>query len=298
MKHVGFADMQIIQEGAAKMKTALIDVGGGFRDIYGAGVLDRCMDENIHFDLCIGISAGSANTASYLAGQRGRNYLFYTDYMLRRKCMGLRALFSSGSYLNTEYIYGTLSMHDGENPLNCQAMLSNPADYIVVATDADTGEARYFTKDDITDDDYRIFMGSSSIPVISKPTVIGDHRYFDGALSDCIPIEKALSLGCDRIVLILSKPVSQVRSADKDIRLAKLIRRKYPNAANGLANRADTYNRKIATARALAEEGKLLIISPVSTDGVDTLSKDKAKLDALYHIGYNDAAGIQAFLSA
>ncbi len=278
------------------MKTALIDVGGGFRDIYGAGVLDRCMDEGIHFDLCIGISAGSANTASYLAGQRGRNYLFYTDYMLRKECTGLHALLKSGSYLNTEYIYGTLSMQGGENPLNFQALRNNPADYIVVATDADSGDARYFTKDDISQDDYHIFMGSSAIPVVSKPSVIEDHRYFDGALSDCIPIEKALSLGCDRIVLILSKPIGQVRSADKDVRLAKLIRRKYPNAARGLANRADTYNRKVETAKALVQEGKVLIVSPVTTNGVDTLSKDKEKLDALYHIGYDDAAGIRAFL--
>lgn len=29
------------------MKTGVIDVGGGLRDIYGAGVLDYCLDENI-----------------------------------------------------------------------------------------------------------------------------------------------------------------------------------------------------------------------------------------------------------
>lgn len=53
------------------MKTALIDVGGGLRGVYAAGVLDYCLDEKVAFDLCIGISAGSANVAAYLAGQRG-----------------------------------------------------------------------------------------------------------------------------------------------------------------------------------------------------------------------------------
>ena len=48
------------------MKIGIIDVGGGFRDIYGAGVLDVCMEQGIRFDYCIGISAGSANLASYL----------------------------------------------------------------------------------------------------------------------------------------------------------------------------------------------------------------------------------------
>lgn len=53
------------------MKTGIVDVGGGLRGIYAAGVLDYCMDKGIRFDLGIGVSAGSANLISYAAGQRG-----------------------------------------------------------------------------------------------------------------------------------------------------------------------------------------------------------------------------------
>ena len=41
-----------------------IDVGGGLRDIYGAGVFDRLLDDGVTFDYCLGVSAGSANIAS------------------------------------------------------------------------------------------------------------------------------------------------------------------------------------------------------------------------------------------
>ena len=58
------------------MKTAVVDVGGGMRGIYAAGVLDYCLDQGITFDLGIGVSAGSANISSFVAGQRGRNYPF------------------------------------------------------------------------------------------------------------------------------------------------------------------------------------------------------------------------------
>ena len=61
------------------MKTGVVDVGGGLRGIYAAGVLDYCMEHGIRFDLGIGVSAGSANLASYAAGQIGRNYKFYTE---------------------------------------------------------------------------------------------------------------------------------------------------------------------------------------------------------------------------
>ena len=47
----------------------VIDVGGGLRGIYGAGVFDFCLDNNINFDYGIGVSAGSANIASILAKQ-------------------------------------------------------------------------------------------------------------------------------------------------------------------------------------------------------------------------------------
>lgn len=53
------------------MKTAVVDVGGGMRGIYAAGVLDYCLDQGITFDLGIGVSAGSANISSFVAGQRG-----------------------------------------------------------------------------------------------------------------------------------------------------------------------------------------------------------------------------------
>lgn len=39
------------------MKTAVVDVGGGMRGIYAAGVLDYCLDQGITFDLGIGVSA-------------------------------------------------------------------------------------------------------------------------------------------------------------------------------------------------------------------------------------------------
>ena len=41
-------------------KIGVIDVGGGLRGIYAAGVFDWCLDHDVHFDYCIGISAGSA----------------------------------------------------------------------------------------------------------------------------------------------------------------------------------------------------------------------------------------------
>ena len=90
------------------MKTGVVDVGGGLRGIYAAGILDYCMDCNIKFDLGIGVSAGSANIASYVAGQRGRNYKFYADYAFRKQYMSVRNFILKKSYVDMDYVYGTL----------------------------------------------------------------------------------------------------------------------------------------------------------------------------------------------
>ena len=104
------------------MKTGIVDVGGGLRGIYAAGVLDYCMDKGIRFDLGIGVSAGSANLISYAAGQRGRNYRFYMDYSQRREYMGVGDFLKSGSYINMDYMYSELSNAGGEDPLDYPAV--------------------------------------------------------------------------------------------------------------------------------------------------------------------------------
>lgn len=64
-----------------KKKTGIVDVGGGMRGIYAAGVFDFCLDAGIRFDLGIGVSAGSANLASFAAGQSQRNQRFLRNIL-------------------------------------------------------------------------------------------------------------------------------------------------------------------------------------------------------------------------
>ncbi|MEN8077835.1 patatin-like phospholipase family protein [Clostridioides difficile] len=87
----------------------IIDVGVGLRGIYGTGVLDFRLDNNINFDYGIGVSAGSANIASYFGKQKGRNLKFYSEYIFRKEYMSLHNLFRNGSYIDLDYVYSGLS---------------------------------------------------------------------------------------------------------------------------------------------------------------------------------------------
>lgn len=267
------------------MKLGIIDVGGGLRGVYGAGVLDSCLERGVKFDCCIGVSAGSANVTSYAAGQKGRNKPFYDDYAFRKEYMSFGNLVRKRSYLDLEYVYGTLSNSGGENPLDYPAMLASGAELYIVAENARTGKAKYFTKEDLRQDDYRPLMASCCIPIIDRPYFIDGVPYYDGGLADPVPVKKALELGCDRVAVILTKPLAEERTSARDEKFARMLSHKYPASAMGLALRAERYNEAVSFAKKLRSEGRAYIAAPDSTEGMATLTKDKASIDKMYAKG-------------
>nr|WP_235607341.1 patatin family protein [Bifidobacterium italicum] len=278
--------------------TAIIDVGGGFRAIFGAGVLDRCLDEGIAFDHAYGISAGSANLTSFIAGQNTRAHRFYTEYAFRKEYASMDAYMRTGNYCDLDYVYGTLSNHDGEYPLDYEAFAANPTGLDVVAADGLTGEPRYFTKHDMHYDDYTILKASSAVPVACKPVVIDGVPYFDGGIADPIPVQRAVDAGYDRIVVVLTRLKDVLREQHKDVAPARLLSRSYPAAGDALLNRYRTYNDEVALAKRYEEEGRVLILAPEDLYGLSTMSKTYEGLERMYRAGYAAAGPIAAFLAS
>ena len=281
------------------MKTGVIDVGGGMRGVYGAGIFDYCMENDIHFDYGAGVSAGSANIVSYLAGQYHRNYSYYIEYSVRKEYMGFENFLKTRNFINLDYIYGTLSNSGGEYPLDYEAAKNSGKEFVIVATDARTGRPKYFTMDDLKQDDYGPIKCSSCVPVVNKPYPFRGHLYYDGGISDPIPFKKAFADGCERLVVILTRPRDYLRTVKNDRRLSLLIRRRYPEAARKLADRAALYNSQLKAVGRLEKEGRVLIVAPASIEGLGTLkSSNTDGLIKLYDMGKKDAVAIKKFLKS
>lgn len=209
--------------------------------------------------------------------------------------MSFQNFLETGSFVNMDYIYGELSCRGSESPLDYDTLKKSDTDFRIVCTNALSGQPVYFTKEDMDGDHYEPVAASCSIPVVNKPYYFRNLPFFDGALSDPIPLDKALELGADKIVLILTKPKDHIRKGLKDTALSTLMK-DYPKAAQGLASRAERYNEVVARARKLEEEGKVLIVAPDDTCGVDTLHRDEKALHNLYLKGYLDGQVIGNFL--
>lgn len=278
------------------MKIGVVDVGGGLRGSFGAGVLDYCMEQGIRFDFGIGVSAGAANISSYMANQRGRNFVFYTEYFQREQYMGVKNLIHTGSYIGLDYIYSSLSDHEGDYPLDWKTIRNDPRDMMIVATDANTGLPHYFHKYDMRQDSYDPIKASCCVPVINRPYKVNGIPYYDGGLSDPVSYEKAFEAGCDKVVVILTRPEDYRRIPKNDKIIADLLHPHYPNASQAMRNRSIVYNQQLDECEYLQIQGKVCVVAPDSIGKMKTLTKDKDSIEALYYKGYEAGKKILNFV--
>lgn len=276
----------------------IIDVGGGMRGSFTAGIYDYLNDQNIQpFDYLIGVSAGSGNMVSYLAGQRGRNLRFYLDYAFRKEYMSMHNMLRTGSYINLDYPYTFLSGPGGEDPVDLEALNQSKARYEAVVTDAATGDPVYYGKELLKDGNFDVIKASCAVPGACQPYPVEGKPGFDGGVADPVPYKRALEQGCDRFVLLLTRPAGYLRPPlDHQEVLEKALRR-WPNAYGALLRRSARYNRDVAAVKELEREGKALLIAPTDIGGMATLTKDREAVERLYHMGYGEGPKIMEFIA-
>lgn len=277
--------------------TGAVDVGGGMRGAYTAGFYDYLLDHGIMLQYCIGVSAGSANMLTYLAKQRGRSVRYYLEYARRKEYMSLNNVRKGGAYLNLDYAYSTLANSGGESPFDYDEFSKSSSRFAAVATDAVTGLAAYFKNDSISRDNYDVLKASCSLPLACKPRMINGVPYFDGGIADPVPYKRALADGCDRVIVLLTRPRTSMRSPQKQMKLLRRALQRYPRVASGLAKRHIRYNRAVQEIKQLEKSGRVLLLAPRDIMGMKTLSRNTDSVQRLYNMGYGDGRLAERFLS-
>ena len=278
------------------MKIGIIDVGGGMRDIYGCGVFDYLLDKKIEIDYCAGVSAGSANIASYIAKQRGRNIVFYEKYSFEKEYMSFNNYIKNKSFINLDYIYSTLSNEGGKSPLDYDKIKMSKQEMIVVATDAKTAKPIYFTKKDLKKNDYGVIKGSCCIPIVNRPYKWNGYSLYDGGVTDPIPYKKAFNDGCDKLIIVLTRGINYRKYTDHAMSINRFAK-KHKELGEKLFARCNLYNEQLDDLKVnYLPRGNVLIIGPENTYGINTLSRNKKALHKLYLEGYEDAKKIEKFL--
>ena len=276
----------------------IIDVGGGMRGSFTAGIYDYFNDQGIQpFDYLIGVSAGSGNMVTYLARQRGRNLRFYLDYAFRREYMSMHNMLRTGSYINLDYPYTFLSGPGGEDPVDLDAFNQSSARYELVVTDALTGEAVYYDKEELRDGNFDPIKASCCVPGACRPYPLKDRLGFDGGIADPVPYKRAMEQGCDRLVVLLTRPVEYLRPLLDHREVMEKAMSRWPLAYAALLRRSVRYNLDIEAIKELEKAGTALLVGPSDIGGMGNLTKDKEAVERLYHMGYAQGPRILEFVN-
>ena len=147
-----------------------------------------------------------------------------------------------------------------------------------------------------------MIMASSAIPVVCHPVELNGVPYFDGGLSDAIPVRRALDKGCDRLVVILSKNRDYVRNPQGMRPLYHLACRKYPRIVDVIKHRHIAYNKNLQDVFSLERNGRAFVMAPSELLHVGTYSMKEEAERELYDLGLRDFAAqkekLKSFLSA
>lgn len=265
----------------------LVLEGGGMRGVYTAGVLEYFMEQDWYFPYVVGVSAGACNAVSYISKQRGRNKKVTIGYIGDHRYLSYRNLLRHKSIFGMDFIFNELP--NKLVPFDYDAFYSSPQQFAIGTTDAHTGEPIYYTKHQLQQQTMPIVQASSSLPFVATPIQYEGRTLFDGGLVDPIPVQKSLSDGNRKHVIVLTKEEGYRKTPFKQKWLAKSFYPKYDGLVDVLVNRSEIYNGTLELVRKMEEDGSALVIRPSAKVLVGRMEKNPMKLEALHELGYEDA---------
>lgn len=266
----------------------LVLEGGASRTVYSCGILDVLLENDIMADKIFGVSAGAAFGVSYASRQIGRNYRLAVEFMNKPEYMGAKHLINpkNKSYYNLDYAYDEIP--NKHLPFDYEAFKAYEGEFYSVVTNVRTGQAEYLPADR-DDRTWQQLRASCAMPLLFPEIELGGEKYLDGGVADSIPYQKALEMGCDKVIVVLTRPRSYRKTTDM---VTKLCVKRYganKEFAHALETRAQRYNECVEHIHELRRQGKLFVFTPKTTYGVNRIEGDPKKLDMLYQYGKRHA---------
>lgn len=260
------------------------------RGMYAAGVLDCLIQQNLYWNNTYGVSAGACHALSYISRQFDRARRVNVNHVQKARYSGLLCILRYGTFFGFKYIFQTIPANDRVDWHTFFQNQNESRKYYVVATNAATGTAHYVSPE--SPQAALLWLEAScSLPVIGKAVSIDGIDWFDGGISDSIPVRRAEEDGHSKHIIILTQPAGYKKKpvSKTTERALKMMYRNYPALVETNLQRWQKYNETLDHIQKLEQEGKALVFRPAPEVIIGRLSKNQATLQALYEAGYQDA---------
>ena len=265
-------------------KTGLVLEGGGMRGVFTSGVLDAFMKYDVNFSYIVAVSAGACNGLSYVSRQPRRARMSNIDMLVKYDYIGLRHLVTQGCIFDPELLYDRFP--NELVPYDYDTYFSSQSTFEMVVTNCNTGRAEYLTEK--SGDRQRLLdicRASSSLPYVSKVIDVDGLPYLDGGIVDSIPVQRAIDMGHERNVLVLTRNRGY-RNTSRGRKMPRFIYKKCPRLRVALSRRIAEYNRQLEMVEDMEDRGIVDVIRPQRPMDVGRMEKDEKKLEALYEEGF------------
>ncbi|MCF0258819.1 MAG: patatin family protein [Erysipelotrichaceae bacterium] len=266
------------------MKSGLILEGGAMRGMYTAGVMDVMLENGIHFDEIVGVSAGALFGVNYASGQKRRVIRYNKRFNSDSRYMGIVPLIREGNIISEFAFYQVpqkLDIFDDEK------FKKSGIRFYAVLTNVDTGLPEYHLIESVYDQ-METLKASGAIPLVSKPVVIRGQRYLDGGIGDSIPYEWMHRHGADKLVVVLTRDAAYRKQPFNKAVIALTYGLHSPFGKK-MSERYKEYNDQVKKLTQWEKEGKAFVIRPTEPIIIEKLEKDPEKLQEVYEIGVRDA---------
>ena len=265
----------------------LVLEGGTFRPIFSCGVMDALLDHDMMFDYVIGVSAGITDAVSYVSSQKGRNLKVISAFRNDPRYLFLGNYLRGGSLFGLDFVYHQVPMR--YFPFDWETYHAYQGKILVGVTNIRTGEPEYLDGMEL-DDRCMMLRATCALPFYFPPIRIGEERYYDGGLSDSVPIRKSLRDGNRKNLIILTQPKGYRKEMTRGtLHAARALRLRYPKLAETMRRRPKMYNDTICFCEQLAEKRPADTVLLRPEEPIDSFESSVERLTGVYHKGYQMA---------
>lgn len=257
-------------------KIALILEGGAMRGAFTKGVLDCFKSNGMEFPYVVGVSAGAITGFEFVTGVD-----FDINKLFSEFGKNMEILKNSSEPIDlVSFVNSIFELPEFNKDVNSK--------FEIVATSLIDGSVKYFDFDDCVDanDIVSKVMASSSLPDMAKPVMIDNVPYYDGGMYNTNPIDRAVELGYNKFVVVLTRNRGYRRENSDASELVKAGLKDFPKFLETMSLEKERYNSSLDLIDKLESEGKAFVYAPVNELKFKSFTTNTQDVVELYKEGY------------
>ena len=268
-----------------KIKTSLVLEGGGLRGAYTAGALTWLIDQGIEFDHAYGISTGAVWLANYLMKSKENLYVYSVEGITDKRIVGLKPLLRCGRIVDYDFLFDHIMVE--ERGFDIAPLKKCKTRAYIGLYDLGIGKTEYYPIQEMS---LKQLEASTSLPILGKIIRTDGKEQLDGGITDMIPIAQSIEDGCNRNLIITTKPGDYKRKPAKPA-IVRLMKMTYPqciNISEDYKVRHLIYQKQISMIKELVDKKEAVYVFPSRSSRVTRLGGSKEELDELFNLGMSD----------